>query len=113
MKTPPSVDDAEVIDLTLRAIRIVNTRLSNVLGDASAEEALKLLDLELSEVEDALALVGTVASVGAVAVVILSQTLGVETELLIGQLRSVMVGAAEPGRQAEPGIPEQPRGTAA
>jgi hypothetical protein len=83
-------DDRAGNELNLRGIRIVETRLQNLLGEVSADEATRLLALELSEVDEGLDLVGSLAAVGAVGVILLSQNLGVEPHTVLNQLRTVM-----------------------
>jgi hypothetical protein len=85
-----SSSDAVVTELSLRAIRIVETRLSNMLGDVSTAETTKLLAMELSEVDNQLSLAGALAAVGAVGVIMLAQAQSVETTAVVAQIRSLM-----------------------
>jgi hypothetical protein len=76
--------------MSLRGLRAVETRLANLLGDCCAEEALRLLALELAESEDELALVSAIAAVGAVAILALAQEQDAEPGAVIGAIRSLM-----------------------
>jgi hypothetical protein len=84
-----STDDA-VTEVSLRAIRVVQTRLANVLGEVPTAESMKLLAMELSEVDDTLSLVSAVAAVAAVTVVLASQAQGIAPGEVFTQIRSVM-----------------------
>lgn len=43
--------DPRVAEASLRALRVVETRLANMLGDIPTDEAVRLLALELDEVD--------------------------------------------------------------
>jgi hypothetical protein len=78
------------MELNLRAIRVVQTRLDYLLGDVSTAEAVKLLTLEMSEVDDSLNLVSALAAVGAVSVIMMAQTQSLDTNAIICQIRQLM-----------------------
>jgi hypothetical protein len=82
--------DQPLSDLQLRALRIVETQLKNVLGGVTTAEVMKLLLLEFSEVEDQLCLVSALATVGAVGILMLAHDRGVQPEEVTAELRSLM-----------------------
>jgi hypothetical protein len=84
------LDAAEVTEAHQRALRVIETRLSNLCGDVSAAETTRLLALDLSEVDDPLSLVGAVAAAGAVAIIVAAHGAGVEPAVVLSQIRNVM-----------------------
>jgi hypothetical protein len=80
----------QVSDMNLRAIRAIETRLANMLGEVSAKETTQLLALELSEIDESLNLVGALAATGAVAVVLAAKSMGRKPEEVVAQIRTLM-----------------------
>lgn len=83
-------EDSAVAEVSLRAIRVVQTQLASVLGDISTEEAVQLLALELDEAADELALISAIASVAAANVIIAAHATGLEPQEVIAQVRTMM-----------------------
>jgi hypothetical protein len=75
-------------------MRVVETRLDNLLGGLSAAETTKLLALEFSEAEDVFSLAGSLAAVGAVSIILTARDRGVEPSVILGELRSVLAPQA-------------------